>query len=421
MNSNFLKTGHFVKPSQLCIGLFIHLDLTWTRHPFAFSSFKIKDLEQIGIIQSLGLRRIRYTPEKSDCEPILLNSKTHDIISEKISTADDPIYVAKRAMVERLVTQEKKIKDCEREFLTTSRGIKVMAQNVFSAPEQVTQQANILVNNIVESLLGESDVAIHLISDSVGGDDVYSHALNVALLSMIVAKEMKLPSDDIKMIGLGAIFHDVGKTEIPAKIKTKIDPLTRAENAIMQEHCKLGIGIARQLELPLESILVIAQHHERIDGSGYPGQLQSDKLTIHSRIVAVAEAFDEMCNPINPLKALTPHEVLSIIYAQQRSQFDPIATATLVRCLGVYPPGTIVQLSNGAIGTVVSVNTTRPLKPVVLIYDPAMSKEEAILVDLSNESDVSISKTFKPRQLPVAAFEFLAPGRRTSYYFRALN
>lgn len=175
------------------------------------------------------------------------------------------------------------------------------------------------------------------------------------------------------------------------------------------------------MELPLASILVIAQHHERIDGSGYPAQLALEKLSLHSRIVAVAEAYDEMCNPVNPERALTPHETLSVIFAQQRAQFDAAATATLVRCLGVYPPGTIVQLSNGVIGTVVSVNTSRPLKPVVLVYDPAMPREEAILADLSAEKDVVISKTIKPRQLSAAAFEFLAPGRRTSYYFRALT
>ncbi len=421
MSSNEFQTGHFVKPSQLCVGLFIHLDLTWTHHPFAFSSFKIKDLEQIRLIQGLGLRRIRYAPEKSDCAPILASTKADETQPQKPPQAEDPAYIAKRAMVERLVGQEKKVKECEREFLAASRNIKAMNQNIFSAPEQVREQATKLVNNIASSLLGESDVAVHLISDAVGGDDVYSHALNVTLLSMIIAKEMKLSADDIKIIGLGALFHDVGKTEIPVKIKTKLDPLTRAEAAIMQEHCKLGVAIGRQLELPLESILVIVQHHERIDGSGYPGQLLQDKLSVHSRIVAIAEAFDEMCNPVNPLNALTPHEALSIIYAQQRAQFDAAVTSTLVRCLGVYPPGTIVQLSNGVIGTVVSVNTSRPLKPVVLIYDPAMPKEEAILVDLSAEPDVSVSKTFKPRQLTVAAFEFLAPGRRTSYYFRALT
>jgi putative nucleotidyltransferase with HDIG domain len=367
------------------------------------------------------LRRIRYAPEKSDCEPIAASARPYEVPEPQALLDEEPAYVAKRAMVERLASQEKKIEQCEREFLNASRSIKAMSLNVFSAPKQVTAQATALINRTADVLMGESEVAIHLISDSVGGDDVYSHALNVALLSMIVAKEMKLSAEEVRIVGLGALFHDVGKTEIPLKIKTKIDPLTKAEAAIMQEHCKLGVAVGRQLELPLESVLVIAQHHERVDNSGYPGQLGMDKLSIHSRIVAVAEAYDEMCNPINPDRSLTPHEVLSIIYAQQRSQFDPVATATLVRCLGVYPPGTIVQLSNGAMGRVVSVNTSRPLKPVVLIYDPAMPKGETILVDLAVEQDVTISRTYKPRQLPVAAYEFLAPGRRTSYYFRALT
>lgn len=88
-----------------------------------------------------------------------------------------------------------------------------------------------------------------------------------------------------------------------------------------------------------------------------------------------------------------------------------------MRCLGIYPPGTIVVLSNDSIGIVLSVNSTRPLKPTVMVYDPDVPKDEAIVVDLEEEPDVAISRALKPQQLPQPVFDYLAPRKRTAYYF----
>ena len=114
---------------------------------------------------------------------------------------------------------------------------------------------------------------------------------------------------------------------------------------------------------------------------------------------------------------MTPHQALSLMYAQQRARFDTAALTTFVRCMGIYPPGTVVVLSNESIGMVVSVNSTVPLKPTVLIYDPAVPRERAILVELESEPEVSISRALKPEQLPKPVYDYLAPRRRLTYYF----
>lgn len=198
-----------------------------------------------------------------------------------------------------------------------------------------------------------------------------------------------------------------------------MEALSKNEQALLEQHCGHGVQIGKKLGLAPEALLVIAQHHERVDGSGYPQKLRTPQLSLLSRIVAVVNAYDELCNPVNPARALTPHEALSTLYAKQRIQFDPLAMTTFVRCMGVYPPGTIVVLSNGSLGMVASVNSSRPLKPTILVYDPAVPKDEAILVDLEQEPDVSVSKTLKPQQLPPAAYDYLSPRKRMACYFNA--
>ncbi|TDK68198.1 HD-GYP domain-containing protein [Sapientia aquatica] len=442
----------YIRPEQLCVGLYIHLDLGWTKHPFSFASFKIEKPEQISTIKGLGLKRIRYSPIKSDCEPASdvpsanddsLTSPSDAPMAQKTQTqapgqtepvsaaqasldaithsASAPVNEEKRAMMERMNKQGEKILACEREFLAAARALKSMWQNMFADPLGVSEQATEMVDGMAESAMMEAEIAIHLMIDSKNGSDMYTHALNVAILSMILAKEMGFSIEEIKLIGLGAVFHDVGCTDIPRRIKEKNEPLTPAEAEIMHRHCKNGIDICNRLQLPYEALLIVWQHHERTDGSGYPARLRDKQISPLASIVAVADAFDEICNPINKSLAHTPHEALSLIYAQQRTKFDARTLTALVHSLGVYPPGTIVLLSNGVIGMVVAVNAKRPLKPTVLIYDADIPKDEVMLIDLDQDASVTVTKTVAPHQLAPEILDYLAPGKRASYYFRPVE
>ena len=107
------------------------------------------------------------------------------------------------------------------------------------------------------------------------------------------------------------------------------------------------------------------------------------------------------------------------MFAKLRTKFDPKLLQVFVRCLGVYPPGTIVQLSNGVIGMVATINTARPMKPTVVVYDAEIPKEEAILVDMDSEAEVNIVKAIRPAQLPREIYNYLSPRKQVSYYFDA--
>jgi putative nucleotidyltransferase with HDIG domain len=219
------------------------------------------------------------------------------------------------------------------------------------------------------------------------------------------------------VLGTGALFHDIGKLELPERITRKHSPLNKVEMGLFRQHCAHGVEIGRRMELSAEALNVIAQHHEHVDGSGYPKALKGGQISMLARIVAIADTFDTLCNPNNPSWALTPHEAMSTLYAQRRGQFETMPLNTFVRCMGIYPPGTIVVLSNEAIGMVVSVNSSRLLKPTVLVYDADVPRDEAVLVELENEPDVTIARTMKPHQLTGAMFDYLAPRKRTTYYF----
>ena len=407
-----------IAPEQLCVGMYIQLDLPWMDHPFTFSSFKIKSLDQIATLQALGLKGIRYNPGKSDAAPLPAPAQSAAPAAPAPTAHDaDPLYQVKRARIERLLAQQARVAASEREFMNSARSVKSINQNLFSKTEEAHQEAESLVQTISNAMLSDADISLHLMKDKIAGEDTYIHSLNVMLLSMKLAKELKAPPAAIRLLGLGAMFHDIGKVDIPDRIVRKPEALTKHEQSLLHMHCAYGVETGRKLGMQNEVLQVIAQHHERMDGSGYPKGLKGNDCYLLARIVAIANAYDNLCNPAKSSLALTPHEALSLMYAQQRPWFDATPLTTFVRSMGIYPPGTIVVLSNDYIGMVVSVSSGKPLKPTILIYDPQVPREQAILVDLETEPELSISRAIRPEKLPQPVFDYLSPRQRVTYYF----
>lgn len=401
------QSEQYVTPAQLCVGLYVHLDLSWSEHPFAFSSFKIKNVEQIATVRALGLQRIRYSPSRSDVQPAATAAT-----APPPATPSPPCPVPapsvheldlhrKHAGHDRQAAHRARVAECERALLQNARIARSVAQNLRSQPSLVREEASRLINSMADSMLLDADIAIHLMADKIGGELVYHHALNVSLLSMMLAREMRLSSDSLRAVGLGALFHDAGL----------------APGVSEPQHGPRGCELCAPLELPQAALQVIAQHHEHVDGTGYPRRLQAAQISAEAKVVSVVEQFDQLCNPDDPAKALTPHEALSLMYGQQRQRFDNTTLMTFVRCMGVYPPGTLVSLSNGSTATVVAVSSTRPLKPTVQLINAALSRSQAPIIELEQHRDLTIVGTLRPQQLSAELRQHVGTGRRLTYQF----
>lgn len=419
-----------VSMDQLRIGLYIYLDLRWFDHPFALSHFKIKTAEQIKTIRSLGLKSIRYSPELSDSSAPLATavpqaSAAPGAVEPPAEQSAEPspfivqALAAKRAMMERIKEQREAAARIENAFVNTAKTVREVEKHLFTQPAETVRRATQLVNQIAESILSAPELAIHVMGDKTGGEELYFHSLNVTTLSMMMARDIKLPQEVIGTLGMGALFHDIGRKEIPNRVLMKLEPLTQAERHLYEMHCQYGVEIGQRLQFSPAVLAIIREHHELYDGSGYPQKLKGETIGLLARIVALTNHYDELCNPNNIAVALTPHDALSLMFAKLRNKFDPKLLQVFIRCLGVYPPGTIVQLSNGVIGMIATVNTARPMKPMLVIYDANVPKDEAILIDLERETDLSIAKAIRPAQVPGEIYNYLSPRKRVSYYFDA--
>ena len=404
---------------QLRVGHYIHLDLGWMEHPFAFNHFKIRSEDQIRTLRALGLPSIRFSPELSDVpapplEPVLVPPPVPAPVAP---APPSPAMQAKHELVSQMQRRRRDIERVEASFVQTALAIRDIEKNLYSRPATAVQDASRLVREISDTILSAPELAIHVMSDKAGGDELYFHSLNVAMLSLMMARDLKLPPDQVRALGMGALLHDVGLTDVPAKILMKTAPLNQAERSFYELHCQYGVTIGQRLRLPPPVLAIIREHHELYDGSGYPARLKGEAVSQLGRIVVITNYYDELCNPPLLADALTPYEALSQMFAKQRDKFDPVLLQLFIRCLGVYPPGTLVQLSNGDIGMVSTINHDKPMRPAVVVYDPVVPKAEAITLELSQQEDFSIVKALRPAAVPLNIYNYLSPRKRISYYF----
>ncbi len=406
---------------QVRVGVFIRLD-TWMDHPFLFSSFKIRNEKQLKVLRSLGLSEVFYSPEKSDAAP-LPRSKVDVPVSPATSPSAevDPevtaMWQAKRERREKLSQQREAYGRCEKQFVSGISSVKNLLRNLFAQPQQAIEQAQTLIVDMVDSLLTEKDVLIHLMNAKNGDDGAYYHALNVTMLALMLGREAGLKSGEMCALGLGSLLHDMGKERVPSQILLKKTAWTTAERNFYLQHVVYGVELAEKLpDLPVGAMEVIALHHEMLDGSGFPGGFSASRIGKLPRIAAIANAYDNACNRVNPADSLTPAQALSVMFKRDRARYDPDLMQHFVRCLGVYPPGSIVRLNNAAIGLVVNVNPGKLLLPTLLLYDPAVPKEEALLLNLADEPDLSVAATLRPADLPKPVFDYLSPRSRISYF-----
>ncbi|UUY09923.1 DUF3391 domain-containing protein [Pseudomonas sp. J452] len=403
----------YITPEQLRIGLYVQLELGWWEHDFTFSNFKIKDEAQLKALRALGLQRLRYDPARSDCAPLELVAEP---APEPVEQAKpDPAELARQARAAKLGVLRKRLAEVDRTFVQASQRVKTLSQTLRNQPEEALKQAGEVVRELVAALLGEDGAALHSINGKAA-DDAYSHLLNVTVLSVMLGRQLGYDSEACHSLGLGALLHDIGKMEVPSKVLLKAEPLTRPEQQLFQLHCEFGLRRGQQLMLDDEVLRIIHEHHEHCDGSGYPRGLREAAIGRLSRVVCITNHFDNLCNPLNPRDAISPHEALVKMFKQQRERFDEVALKAFIRSMGVYPPGSLVQLEDERYALVLGMHPSLPLKPTLILFEPKIPKEEALIVNLEEEPNLAIARSLRPAQLPVAALEYLNPRQQLSYY-----
>ncbi|MBE7419932.1 MAG: DUF3391 domain-containing protein [Ideonella sp.] len=447
---------------DLRVGMFVHLDLGWWAHPFALSSFRLTTPEQIATIRGLGVKRLRWSPEKStlkgaqngseggvadvataDAPPVspgdvvagaaLAPGVKPDDVAPPAGGAEpdgdaataaatiepvaiDPEARAAQRRREQLAAQREANRICARQYNEAAASWQAAMDVVADRPEAARETTEGLTRALLIKMMVDGELCIRVLAE-VQTDRATAHALNVAVVSLLMGRAFGFSAAEMLDVGVGALLHDVGKLELPERVRMPDAQAPAPDQALYREHVARGLAQGKRMGLTAGALLVLAQHHEMADGSGFPQRLNVDRMTGAARIVALVNRYDNLCDPAIPAHALTPHEALSLIFAQTRAKFDASMLNAFIRMMGVYPPGSVVQLTDDRFALVTNVNSSRPLKPRVLVYDPQVPADEALQINLELHSDLGIRRSLRPQQLPPPALKYLSPRQRVIYFF----
>lgn len=418
MRNSVKETTHYIQPAQLRVGLYVYLDVGWMDHPFSVSNFKITDEAQIETIQSLGLKQLRYDPNRSSSTPREISNNVIEFPRQESQPSKVAATVETAPLTPQQIKQsllKQTLNESEQRFMQASQKSRDIQKLATEQPQQAYLKASELIAELMSSVLTESDIAIQAIQGSRSGDQHYQHELNTMVLSLMLAKNAGLSDEELEILGTAALLHDIGKRQISDKILLKKEPLTSGETNIFRTHVALGLSMLRDLPIPRRILTVMAQHHEFSDGSGYPQGLTDSHIDPLAHILMIVNMYDNLCNPANPLNAKSPYEALGAMFAQQRHLFNEAILRRFIKCLGIYPPGSIVRLSDQSLATVLSTNPQQPLRPFVQIVAEDVN-EEGLILDMRDTLDLNIVQCIKAQQLPALLQSAARRKQRMSYF-----
>ena len=297
---------------------------------------------------------------------------------------NDAAYRVYRAIIDRV----------NELFLKIADGSPIENSSINSVSTQLLQALRTQREQYVGFVLGSE----------IKGAEMAKSAANIAILSGLTAQEIKLPSHKILYVIIGALLHDAGMFRLPKKILEKKEDLTPEERKKMRVHPLLSREIAlRELAYPEEIGDIVGQHHERWDGTGYPGRLPGDGISIGARIVSIADSFEAMVSHKPYRSSIVGYEANKNLLADNSCRFDPDILKVFILTMGIYPIGSIVRLNNGTVARVSEVRASTPLRPKVqVLMDPQMKAREPaerIFIDLLVEKKLFIAKAIDALEL----------------------
>lgn len=301
----------------------------------------------------LGIGGVYISEGEPDPEEESKKKENKPIAKETLKTIEK-LSVADRAKVQLTESVKKRV----------AEGMQFLYSNTNA--EDFMDATNSITNDLMKSIADNDAVAVDINMLKVSDEYTFKHSVDVATMAMVVARQHGMSEKDIHEIGIAGILHDMGKSKIPDEILNKPGRLTDEEFAIMKKHPVYGYNLLKgKPELSNEILLGVLQHHEKMNGNGYPMGVNSSKISRYARIIAVVDVYDALVTERPYKKAFSQRDAVEMIMAMT-ADMDVKAMKSFMRSVILYPVGSIVQLSTGEDAKVVENDVEYLLRPKVV-------------------------------------------------------
>ncbi len=381
MKSKIVRPGYVAKESgrkkipasELQIGMYVsELDRPWLDTPFLVQGFLIETKEHIEVVQEF-------------CDFVYIDAvQEHYVPPEERAVAAKPNpsrFIHKVAFEQEQPRALGTYKHAR--SLTKSVLDEVRLGNALDA-----KKAKETVDECVESILRNPDALTWLSKIRNVDAHVADHSLNVAILAIAFGRFLGWEKEDLQKLGLCGLLHDIGKMKIPPALLQKAPPLTEDEERVMRAHTLHGRNILMSNPSLYHGVTDVAHsHHEHLDGSGYPRGIKEVGLSPNVRIIAIVDCYDRMTIPPEGGPARSSLDALRHLYSLRGKHYDANLVDQFIRCIGLYPPGSIAELQNGEVGIVISTNyKNRRLPKVLLLLNADKQEIRPKILNLADET-----------------------------------
>lgn len=358
-----------IRARDLRLGMFVcELDRPWHETPFLFEGFELNSTEDIETVR-------KY------CDYVYIDMRRTEQVEHMVM--DDLSGAAWFGKKSASFTQEFQAADST--YRQTSTLVKSFLDEVRFGSGVDVQLSKSAVSECVASVLRNPDAMMYMAQMRDKGEQAIQHSFNVCIFSILLGRLAGLSHKELENVGTCGLLHDVGKIMISEKILGKKEPLLPEEIAILREHPRLGRDILMSARNIYSGAVDAAYcHHENLDGSGYPRGLTGEQIALNARIIGIVEKYDDMTN-VRPYRDARSHLDAAVILNKmvKLGRLDDKLSSGFIAYLGTYPPGTIVEMSNGEVAIVLETNPAQRLRPRILVVRDTDRQPVERVVDLA--------------------------------------
>ncbi|MDY6798137.1 MAG: HD-GYP domain-containing protein [Pseudomonadota bacterium] len=383
------SVGHTLQRMRVPVDLLrpgmrvVKLDRPWTEVPVLFQGFELAHEDQFRILR-------RY------CEWVLVEGDEH-----QLADALDRIARQKKRTTEPLPetrSLEKELPRASQAWDTTRSFVEKVSSDIETGNALNLEEARPVIRSCVESIKANASAMFWMSRIKSRDEYTAEHCLRVAVFAVAFARFIGLPDEDLEVAGLCGLLHDVGKLKVPTEILNKPGPLDPKEAKVMQGHTSIGYNLLKA-DQSLDPIVidVTRHHHERMDGRGYPARLEEWQISRFSRLIAIVDAYDAMTSDRCYRDGLPASDAMRILYRNRGQQFDAGMVEAFIRMVGIYPPGSLVELSSGEVALVLTTHPGKKLRPKVeILLSPAKQPIPPRVIDLGGDGNDDAIQITRP-------------------------
>ena len=378
---------NLISTDQLKPGMYIHdLNCGWLDHPFISNAFAVRDQATVDKIVGLGIREVYIdTARGIGVREAPTQKQVNADLDRRLQE------LAEKPPVEHVVAElREETAKARRLHSEANKVMRNVIEDVRLGKAIEIGRVAPLVENTIESIFRNQNALLPLVRLKSHDDYTFEHSVSVCALLVVFGKAMQLPRDVIREIALGGMLHDVGKAQVPDDILNKPGKLDDEEFTEMRRHVALGVNMLKKTEGISEiAMQVVAQHHERADGTGYPARLEAAAISTYGRMAAIVDVYDAISSERVYHKGMPPPQALKKMLEWSSHHFDPQLVKVFIRAVGIYPTGTLVQLESKRLAVVIEQNEGNLLQPVVRVFYHAGKRYyiRPEIVDLSKIPD----------------------------------